>query len=69
MVSGGFTMVDANPLAPAANITRAGTWFGGIFLEGGVQKSRGFFLLNNLPAVPGETKDNTDTMSGKVVLQ
>jgi uncharacterized delta-60 repeat protein len=69
MVSGGFTMVDANPLAPAANITRAGTWFGGIFLEGGVQKSRGFFLLNNLPAVPGETKDNTDTVSGKVVLQ
>ena len=69
MVSGGFTMVDANPLAPAANITRAGTWFGVIFLEGGVQKSRGFFLLNNLPAVPGETKDNTDTVSGKVVLQ
>ena len=69
MVSGGFTMVDANPLVPTTNITRPGTWFGIIFLEGGVQKSRGFFLLNNLPAVPGETKDNTDTISGKVVLQ
>lgn len=69
MVSGGFTMVDPNPLPPGTNITRPGTWFGIIFLEGGVQKSRGFFLLNNLPAVPGETKDNTDTISGKVVLQ
>lgn len=69
LVSGGFTMVDPNPLALTTNITRPGTWFGIIFLEGGVQKSRGFFLLNNLPAVPGETKDNTDTISGKVVLQ
>jgi hypothetical protein len=69
IVSGGFTMVDPNPLVPATSITRTGTWFGIIFLDGGVQKCRGFFLLNNLPALVGETKDNTDTLSGPVVLQ
>jgi hypothetical protein len=69
LVSGGFTMVDPNPLPPGTNITRLGTWFGMIFPDGGVQKCRGFFLLNNLPAVAGETSLNTDTISGPVVLQ
>jgi hypothetical protein len=40
-----------------------------IFPDGGVQKCRGFFLLNNLPAVAGETSLNTDTISGPVLLQ
>ena len=69
LVSGGFTMVDPNPLSPGTNITRPGTWFGMIFPDGGVQKCRGFFLLNNLPAVAGETSLNTDTISGPVLLQ
>jgi len=54
---------------PGTNITRPGTWFGIIFLEGVHANRAASSCSTTCPAAPGETKDNTDTISGKVVLQ
>ncbi|MDZ4286633.1 MAG: putative Ig domain-containing protein [Prosthecobacter sp.] len=68
--SGGFTLTDADLLAPGKTVTRRGTYNGLIVRDPatGLQTGKGFFLLSERPAVAGDTPANTMILSGKVVL-
>jgi uncharacterized repeat protein (TIGR01451 family) len=63
--SGKFTLVEPNPLVPTATVTRAVTYQGMIVKN----KGEGYFILNQLPAVVGQTTSNSPQEGGKVVVQ
>jgi hypothetical protein len=63
--SGKFTLVEPNPLVPTANVTRTVTYQGLIVKN----KGEGYFILNQLPAVVGQTTSNSPQEGGKVVVQ
>lgn len=67
--SGVFSLTDPNPLATSTNVLRSKVPYQGlVYRDNGVLVARGWYLLNNLPRVAGETSANTKTVSGKVVL-
>ncbi len=63
--SGKFTLVEPNPLVPTATVTRAVTYQGLIVKN----KGEGYFILNQLPTVVGQTTSNSPQEGGKVVVQ
>ena len=63
--SGKFTLVEPNPLVPTTNVTRTVTYQGLIVKN----KGEGYFILNQLPAVVGQTTSNSPQEGGKVVVQ
>jgi hypothetical protein len=63
--SGKFTLVEPNPLVPTATVTRAVTYQGMIVKN----KGEGYFILNQLPTVVGQTTSNSPQEGGKVVVQ
>ena len=65
--SGSFTLKDPNPLSPLQIITRKCT-YSGVLLPG-LNMGLGYFLLDQLPASPGDTMANTPMLSGAVELQ
>ena len=63
--SGKFTLVEPNPLVPTTNVTRTVTYQGLIVKN----KGEGYFILNQLPTVVGQTTSNSPQEGGKVVVQ
>ena len=63
--SGKFTLVEPNPLAPTVNVSRVVTYQGLIVKN----KGEGYFILNQLPTVVGQTTSNSPQEGGKVVVQ
>ncbi len=64
--SGSFTLSDSNPLLSAQTLIRSVAYSGVLAPHGG--SSFGYFLLNQLPAVAGQTALNTPQLSGLATL-
>lgn len=68
LVKGKFSLKDLNPLNTAQTITRTNAFEALIVDDGPSQKAYGYFLLEELPAITGDTPTNTKYHGGKVVL-
>ena len=65
--SGTFSLKDPNPLNTKQIIVRSNSFYGALVPR--LNQGQGYFLLNQLPKVAGDTSTNTPTLSGLVTLQ
>jgi hypothetical protein len=69
--SGGFVLVDNNPVLPTTKVTRIVSYRGLIVPDAGVLRGYGHFLLPKLPSAgpPSTSTSTSPILSGQVVLE